>query len=907
MTTAWQTWCAEVPGRVIPGYDADATASPGEWFDPVAAGKAIQFLERMCVHIEGDLAGTPFILQPWQQAQFGALYGWKRADGLRRYREGLVKVPRKNGKALALDTPVPTPNGWTTMGELKAGDRVFDENGAVCNVVWCSGVTLDRSCMRLTFSDGESIVADEDHQWLTESRRDIDRMKGVGGKNSSTPRWSIKTTKEICQTLRRSQSRLDKVDWNHRVLISGACVLPEKALPIHPYVLGAWLGDGTSSAGAITIGHADRDEMVERLVDCGETVNKLKVNCLYSFSPTIKTKESMENGLRSRLRQLGVLNNKHIPAAYLRASIEQRMDLMRGLMDTDGYVSKAGQCLFYTTCRALRDGFMELAYSLGYKPKCCESRATLYGKDCGPKWGIQFWGTSDNPPVYLTRKAERLKPPPEKKRRSSFRHIVGCEPVDSVPVRCVEVDSPNHLFLVGKSFIPTHNSFGAAGSIMLSMFMDKEPGAKIYGAAAEAEQAALIFNTTSEMIKRKPALESRVDIHDGYHRIRFKSDFSVQYRAITSKAATKHGLNPHHVTLDELHALDKPDLYDVLKTAQGARSQPLFLSYTTSDFERVSICNEVDDLAKNVRDGVVQLSHFLPVLYELPKGADWEDEAMWAVANPNLGVSVSLEFLRNEFKKAKAQPSYENTFKRLFLNVRTEQDRRWLPMAGWDANDERFEESDLVGQPCYAALDLSSTTDITALMLMFPQEDERMKLVMRFWVPGDNAKRRERDKGIPFEAWERQRFCRLTHGNEVDYRKVREEINALSKRYSIKEIAFDPWSAKHLAQILQDEDGFKMVEFRQGRISMSEPCKKLEALVAASKIAHNGHPVLRWMASNCAVNEDSSGMIKIDKANSSDRVDGMVALAMCIGRWMECGTTRQMRSYLEEETELLVI
>ena len=547
MTTAWQQWCASVPGRVIPGYDADATAGAGEWFDPVVADKSIQFLERMCVHIEGDMAGQPFLLQPWQQAQFGALYGWKRADGLRRYREGFVKIPRKNGK-----------------------------------------------------------------------------------------------------------------------------------------------------------------------------------------------------------------------------------------------------------------------------------------------------------------------------------------------------------------------SFGAAGSIMLSMFMDKEPGAKIYGAAAEAEQAALIFNTTSEMIKRKPALLAKVDIHDGYHRIRFKDDFSVQYRAITSKAATKHGLNPHHVTLDELHALDRPDLYDVLKTAQGARSQPLFLSYTTSDFDRVSICNEVDDLAKNVRDGVVALSSFLPVLYELPKGAEWTDESMWAVANPNLGVSVSLEFLRSECAKAVAQPSYENTFKRLFLNVRTEQDRRWLPMAGWDSNSEPVNESDMEGATCYAAIDLSSTTDITALMLLFPQEDERMKLIMRFWVPGDNAKRREKNKGIPFEAWDRQGFCRLTHGNEVDYRRVRREIVDLSKRFHFKEIAFDPWNAKHLAQQLQDEDGFPMVEFRQTRPSMSEPCKKLEALVSAGKIAHGGHPVLRWMAGNCAIDENSEGQIKIDKGNSTDRVDGMVALAMCIGRWMEKGTSRPDKSYIEESEIILI-
>ena len=456
--------------------------------------------------------------------------------------------------------------------------------------------------------------------------------------------------------------------------------------------------------------------------------------------------------------------------------------------------------------------------------------------------------------------------------------------------------------------IPRKNgkSFGAAGSIMLSMFMDKEPGAKIYGAAAEAEQAALIFNTTSEMIKRKPALLAKVDIHDGYHRIRFKDDFSVQYRAITSKAATKHGLNPHHVTLDELHALDRPDLYDVLKTAQGARSQPLFLSYTTSDFERVSVCNQVDDLARNVRDGAVALSSFLPVLYELPKGADWTDESMWAVANPNLGVSVSLEFLRSECAKAIAQPSYENTFKRLFLNVRTEQDRRWLQMEKWDANDDRFTEDDLVGQRCFCALDLSSTTDITAFMMLFPQEEGTMRLVMRFWVPGDNAKRREREKGIPFDVWCKQGHCDITHGNQVDYKRVRREINQLAKRFSIKEIAYDPWCASHLAQQLQDEDGFKMVEFRQGRLSMSEPCKKLEALVAESKISHNGNPILRWMASNCWVEEDNAGMIKIEKAKSSDRVDGMVALAMCIGRWMKTGTTPDVRSYIEESEIILI-
>ena len=415
----------------------------------------------------------------------------------------------------------------------------------------------------------------------------------------------------------------------------------------------------------------------------------------------------------------------------------------------------------------------------------------------------------------------------------------------------------------------------AAGLVLAAMFVDDEPGAQVYSAAAEREQAALVYRQAAGMIAREPALASRCKVYKTFKSIEIPATNTI-YKALSADADTKHGLGAHMVIVDELHAHRNADLVDVLQTSMGSRRQPMMIHITTADYDRPSICNTKHEYACKVRDGIFDDASFLPVIYEASESDDWTDPAVWAATNPNLDVSVRREYLERECKRAQNEPSYENTFKRLHLNIKTQQDVRWLPMAQWDGCDGVPTPSG----PCFAGLDLASTTDIAALVLFWPDTGS---LVPWFWIPSDNAEARERRDRVPYVTWGKQDLVTLTPGNVIDYTYIRDQINALAKTYEIQTIGYDPYNARHLAQQLQDEDGLSLVEHRQGFISMNEPSKHFERLIMSGELRHGGNEVLRWMASNATAKTDPSGNIKPDKSKSTEKIDGIVAAIMAVG------------------------
>lgn len=435
----------------------------------------------------------------------------------------------------------------------------------------------------------------------------------------------------------------------------------------------------------------------------------------------------------------------------------------------------------------------------------------------------------------------------------------------------------------------------AAGLACLLTFADAEPAAHVYCAAADREQARLVFSAARTMVQQEPELARRGRVYS--HAIAVESTASV-LRVVSAEAYTKHGVNAHGLIIDELHAQPNRELVDVLTTSTGARRQPLIIYITTADFDRESICNERYAYACKVRDGVIDDPAFLPVIYEARSPEDWTDPTVWARVNPNLGVSVNLDYLQRECARARETPSYENTFKRLHLNLRTEQDVRWLSLAQWDAcGGEPIDEGAFAGRTCYAGLDLSSTTDVSALVLVFPDEDGGVSVVPRFWIPGDEAMKRERRDRVPYVAWAQQGLVEMTPGNVVDYDRIRAQIGELGRCFDIREIAVDRWNATQLALQLQG-DGFKVLAFGQGFKDMTAPTKEFEKLVVSRRLRHGGHAVLRWMASNVAVETDAAGNLKPSKKKSTERIDGIVAAIMALGRAL---VRPEFRSVYEQE------
>ena len=354
---------------------------------------------------------------------------------------------------------------------------------------------------------------------------------------------------------------------------------------------------------------------------------------------------------------------------------------------------------------------------------------------------------------------------------------------------------------------------------------------------------------------------------------------------------SKHGFNTSGVVMDELHAQPNRKLYDVMLRGSGdARMQPLFFIITTAGDNQNSICWEVHCKAKDLLEGRKHDPTFYPVIYGADEGDDWSDPKVWAKANPSLGITFGIDKVQDAFNSAKENPAEENAFRQLRLNQWVKQTIRWMPMDKWDACAFPVDPESLKGRVCYGGLDLSSTTDITAFVLVFPPEDEDDKYIVLpyFWLPADNIPLRVRRDHVMYDVWERQGFINTTEGAVIHYDFVEKFIEDLGKQYNIREIAFDRWGATQMVQDL-DGMGFTVVQFAQGFQSMSPPTKELMKLVLEKRIAHGGHPVLRWMMDNIYIKQDPAGNIKPDKEKSTEKIDGAVAMIMALDRAIRCG------------------
>jgi phage terminase large subunit-like protein len=415
------------------------------------------------------------------------------------------------------------------------------------------------------------------------------------------------------------------------------------------------------------------------------------------------------------------------------------------------------------------------------------------------------------------------------------------------------------------------------------LLFDNETGAEVYSAANDKEQAALCFNVAAQMIRNDAELYAACEIIDSQKRIVHRKSGSI-YRAISAEAYSKHGFNASRVIYDELHAAQTRDLWDVLASSTGARAEPLVIAISTAGYDRHSILWELYQHGKKVLENPALDPTFLAVIYEAPIDADWRDEKVWRRANPALGDFRSLEELRAACQRAQEIPAQENVFRRLYLNQWTEQDARWISLAAWDAcQAPPVDLATLAGRRCYVGLDLSTTTDLTAAVAVFPDVDgPGCTVVPQFFCPADRILTRVTRDRVPYDDWARRGLIVVTPGPTVDYERVRAELVDWQERYDVRMIAFDPWNATDLVSRLEKVDGFTCVKMRQGKATLSAPSKALEKAILEKTIRHDGHPILRWNIQNASVDTDNAGNIQPSKAKSTERIDGVVALVMAL-------------------------
>ena len=430
----------------------------------------------------------------------------------------------------------------------------------------------------------------------------------------------------------------------------------------------------------------------------------------------------------------------------------------------------------------------------------------------------------------------------------------------------------------------------AAAVALLLCCGDGEQRAEIYGCAADRGQATIVFDVAADMVRMCPALNRRCKILASQKRIIYTPTNSF-YQVLSAEAYSKHGFNIHGVVFDELHTQPNRKLFDVMTKGSGdARMQPLYFLITTAGTDTNSICYETHQKAKDILEGRKIDPTFYPVIYGAGEDEDWTDPKVWMKSNPSLGETIGMDKVEAACESAKQNPGEENSFRQLRLNQWVKQAVRWMPMDKWDACAFPVNEEMLEGRVCYGGLDLSSTTDLTSFCLVFPPEDEEEPyyVLPYFWVPEDTLELRVKRDHVPYDLWNRQGYLETTEGNVVHYGYIEKFIERLGERFNIRDIAFDRWGATQMSQDLENM-GFTVVPMGQGFASMSPPTKELMKLTLEKKIAHGGHPVLRWNMDNIFIRTDPAGNIKADKAKSTEKIDGAIAMIMALDRAIRCG------------------
>ena len=419
---------------------------------------------------------------------------------------------------------------------------------------------------------------------------------------------------------------------------------------------------------------------------------------------------------------------------------------------------------------------------------------------------------------------------------------------------------------------------------------DGEPSAECYVAAGDRQQANIIFQVASSMVRTDSQLNNNLKV--------FKSSViheksNSAFKAISSEASSKFGYNASFVCMDEFFVQKDSQLWDALTTSVGARRQPLTIAITTAGYNRESICYKTEEYGRKVSEGVIEDSSFYYVKFACPMDVEWDSEEALRLANPALesGV-VKLDYLKREQEKAVKMPSYENTFRMLHLNQWMSSASKWLSDVQWmECNFEEVTIEQFKGQRVWCGLDLASVRDVSCLVLL-AEIDEKLVCLPYFWTPKETAFVRSRRDGVDYIGWEKENLMELTEGDVTDYNYIKERIKEIAEVVNIQEIAYDRWNSSQLVIDLVN-DGLPMIPFGQGFASMSAPTKELEKIVLAKELNHGGNKVLRWMCSNLAMKTDPAGNIKMDKAKSSEKIDGMIALVMALGSYMNGNTTEE--------------
>jgi hypothetical protein len=779
----------------------------------------------------------------------------QREDGTFPYTTIVYSAVKKSGKAVWVETPIATPTGWKTMGDLQEGDQVFDECGKPCRVIFATDVMYDHPCYRVEFSNGEVIIADAEHQWYVGGR-----MKaGKSLRDRQCLYWHLTTTEVMAKTV---IAPWDKNLRMYSLPVTHPLELPDAPLPVPPYTLGAWLGDGSSDCAMLTVGHGD-EEILAIISTEGVPVHAAKhTDRTPRYSLTNRSLQRCSVG--TALRDEGLLHNKHIPPIYFRASLAQRLELLRGLMDTDGYISKDGRCEFTSTSKRLARDLQELLATLGIKAKVTESEAKLNGVVISPKYRVHFQSYQDLPVFHLTRKCERLVPRKKAVTRSELVRVVSITPIESVPVRCIQVDSPSHLYLVGRTLIPTHNTqiSAAIGSWAGECFPENS---EIFAMANDKEQAqGISFADIDYHAARKLGIAATRD------RLNYPNGTFIQVIAnqYASAAGSRHAM----CLWDELwgYRTEKdrrmwaemtpppsiPHAMRVITTYAGFENESdLLLSLYNACFKKEGgkfvhgeVVPELADIVDAKGEAVCRRNGRTFVYWDTEPRMPWQTPEYYEeqASDPSMRASDFLRYHRNQWVTS---------------------NESFIPIELWERAEKKLQGpitivkgTDQSALPISVGIDIGVKHDCSALVGVYYDVKRRKAGIAfhRIWTP---PKRNDKEAEIL----------------DLEY-TVELELLTLWKQYRIVSVVYDPMQFQRSAMTLARK-GMPLVEFQQQGSHMIAASQNLYDLLKTGNLEAYYDPELRDHIRYAAAETTARGF-RLVKGKGKYAIDAAVALAM---------------------------
>ncbi len=824
-------------------------------FDIEYAEKYLRLVQKF-EHVIGNWPTKNIVYQPWQNFVWMNIMGWKSIEtGYRRFRIAHVEVARGNAKALCLETDIPTPDrGLVKFGSLKIGDRVYSSTGEICNIIGKNDIHFPKS-YRMHFSDGTKIDCSDKHLWNTSSKNERRRKAS-----------SVKDTEEIFKTLRAGK------EANHSIETCGPIVGSREDCQLG-YVLGYWLGDGHSSHGKFTAHEDQFDEICKRFKS-----RKLEVRITEKKGKAIVF---LVPGLTYWLKEMGVLKNKHIPEKYFMAGEDVRRELLRGLMDSDGTISKQiGNFTFCNVNKNLATGTRRLIASLGYKAHLRKSVSKCQNGYVGSAHYVTFSTPNTRPTIFGIRAKEdrRCTRPIHCLNKRYINHV---EEIDPKPMFCIEVDSKDKTFLITDQYIPTHNSAMASQAALFFLALDNPQGNQIATVASRRDQARIVLDSARHMAKKAVSFRTQTGVKVQAHSITHDESNS-KIRALSSDSTGLDGLNDILAVCDELHAMSR-EVFEVIYSGMSKRRDSLTLCITTAGFDIDSVGYSQSSYAKKVALGDVKDDQFFAIVYTLDEDDDIFDPEVWIKANPGYGDSVDPHTFEAKVAKAKEMPSDIPNLKVKHLNLWLSEANAFFDLVAWDkCADTSLKIEDFAGEKTIIGVDLASKIDLTSLGYIF-ERGGIYYLFDKSYIPEDRVKK---IRNTLYDECIARGHLIQTKGEAIHYPQIEKEILESSKIFRIQEILYDPWSATGFAQNLAAER-LNLVEFKQNTSNLSEPTKTMDALIRQGKIRHNGSPLLRWAFANIVCKYDAADNVFPRKTHERLKIDPAIALIMSLASWTQ--------------------